>query len=143
MAPNPKHVTLIKELSSELNPVFEKSDQAIYLYLDDEHKICNKKFARLLGYKSVDEWVANQYPVSDVVEKDQQKVINAYISASRKLHASQVSVTLTKKDGAELPVNVIMVPVSYKNLISVLHFINPIKKGLPKAGKASRRGVII
>jgi hypothetical protein len=34
-----------------MKQVLDKSGQAIYLYLDDSHKVCNKKFADMLGYK--------------------------------------------------------------------------------------------
>ena len=63
------HEHLMKEIEAMLKPVLDNSPQAIYVYLDDMHKICNKKFASLLGYKSVQEWVDFQYPISDVDEK--------------------------------------------------------------------------
>ena len=66
MTHNTHHEHLIKELSLMLEPIFTNSPQAVYLYLDDEHKICNKQFADMLGYDSVDEWVANPAPVDDV-----------------------------------------------------------------------------
>lgn len=45
MAQDEHHEHLIKELADQLEPVFSNSPQAIYLYLDDTHKICNQKFA--------------------------------------------------------------------------------------------------
>ena len=99
MAHNPHHEHLIIEVSKMLQPVLAKSTQAIYVYLDDEHKICNKKFADLLGYKSPQEWVDNQYPISDVDEAEQEKGIKAYMEASNKFQASVIPATWIKKDG--------------------------------------------
>ncbi len=118
------HEHLVQELADMLGPVLEHSSQAIYLYLDDTHKICNQKFADLLGYDSIQEWVDNQTPVSDVLEGDQSKIIEAYGEASRNFNASQVSVNLVAKDGTKKKVNVIMVPVSYHEEVFVLHFIS-------------------
>src|SRR3990172_12872091 len=102
MPHNIHHEHLIKELTEMLEPIFKNSPQAIYLYLDDEHKSCNKKFADLLGYKSVNEWVANLYPISDVIKKDQEKGIKAYMEASKKLKASTFSGTWKTKKGKEV-----------------------------------------
>lgn len=124
MAHNEHHIHLIKELAEMLTPVFEKSPQAIYLYLDDEHKTCNQKFADMLGYSSVDEWVANPTPVSDVLEEDQEKVISAYGDASTSFKASTVSARFVKKDKTQSNAEIIMVPLSYQNEVFVLHFIS-------------------
>ncbi len=59
------HEHLIAEVEELYKPILSKSPQAIYIYLDDEHKTCNKKFSSLLGYKSVKEWVDNEYPLAD------------------------------------------------------------------------------
>lgn len=118
------HEHLVKELTEMLGPIFKKSPQAIYLYLDDEHKSCNKKFADLLGYKSPAEWAKNLYPISDVAEKDQEKGIKAYMDASRKLKSSSFSGTWKTKKGKLVKTEVSMVPIPYKNEVFVLHFIS-------------------
>jgi PAS domain S-box-containing protein len=117
------HEHLIKELSEELEPIFSQSPQAIYLYLDDAHKSCNQKFADMLGYKSVEEWVKNEYPIEDVIEEDRDKAIEAYMNASEKFTAATLSATWTKKDGKKIKTQVTMVPLTYKNETFVLHFI--------------------
>ena len=117
----------MQKLAEQLAPILTKSPQAIYLYLDDEHKTCNKKFAAMLGYSSVAEWVKNQYPISDVVEADQEKGIKAYMDASRKFKAGTSKATWVKKDGKKIPTTVTLVPLTYKNEVFVLHFISPEK----------------
>ena len=118
------HEHLIKELTEQLGPLFSNSPQGIYLYLDDEHKSCNKKFADMLGYKSPQEWVENEFPVSDIAEEDQEKGIEAYVSASHKLIASTLPATWIKKDGQKIKTTVTMSPITYKGEVFVLHFIS-------------------
>ncbi len=124
MAHSPHHEHLIKEIAELFKPVLSKSPQAIYIYLDDEHKICNQKFAKMLGYKSPQEWVANLYPVSDVEKKDQPKVIKAYMGASRKFKSSSLEATFVKKDGHKIKTSVIMTPITYRGEVFVIHFIS-------------------
>ena len=124
MAHDIHHLHLVKELAEQLKPVLANSPQGIYLYLDDEHKTCNKKFADMLGYKSVKAWVDNQYPISDVVEEDQEKGIEAYMNASRKFKASTFEATIIKKDGKKFKAQITLAPITYKNEVFVLHFIS-------------------
>lgn len=120
-----QHSHLVHELGELLSPLFTNSKQAVYLYLDDAHKTCNEAFVKLLGYKSIQEWVDNEYPIDDVVEKDQQKGIEAYMSASENLEASVVNLTFKKQSGGEAKAELISTPIPYKGEVFVLNFINP------------------
>lgn len=124
MAHDKHHVHLIKEVAEMFAPVLSKSPQAIYVYLDDQHKICNQKFAKMLGYKSIAGWVKNEYPIDDVVEEEQEKGIKAYMNASKKYEASSLSATWLTKKGKKVKTDLIMVPFTYKNEVFVLHFIS-------------------
>lgn len=77
----------------------------------------------MLGYGSIEEWVSNETPVGDVSEEDQPKVIQAYNEASKHFQASVVSVTVVRKDGQQIKTKIIMVPITYRNEVFVLHFI--------------------
>jgi hypothetical protein len=124
MAHDEHHEHLIKEVAEIYEPVLTNSPQAIYIYLDDTHKICNQKFADLLGYKSIEEWVANENPIGDIAESDQNSVIEAYGKASEANEASFLSATAATKGGSEVEIDLIMVPFSYKNEVFVIHFIS-------------------
>lgn len=117
------HEHLVKELAEQLEPIFSNSPQAIYLYLDDVHKICNQKFAGMLGYSSIEEWVSNENPVGDVTEVDQPKVIQAYGDASQGFKASTITATIVSKKGTKIKTKIIMVPITYSDEVFVLHFI--------------------
>jgi carbohydrate-binding DOMON domain-containing protein len=125
MEENIHHEELVSGLSEQLNQILEKSDQAVYVYLDDEHKNCNKKFADLLGYKSVKEWVEIDAPLADVVEEDQGKVITAYMNTMEKLIASQVEVSMRNvKTGKLVKTKMILVPIAFRGHLFSLQFIS-------------------
>jgi len=124
MSHDEHHEHLLKELSEQLEPLFKKSPQAIYLYLDDEHKTCNQKFADMLGYSSIKEWIENEYPVEDIVEEDRERGIDAFMEASENCKASTINGTWITKKGKKLKTEVTMVPIPFKNEVFVLHFIS-------------------
>jgi len=121
------HETLIKGIAKEQKPILDKSGQAVYIYLDDPHKICNKKFATLLGYKTVKEWVDNETPLDDVIEKDQSKVVEAFTRAWEKLEASSLTATLKNvKTGDLIKARLFVAPLVYEGHVFVIHFVENI-----------------
>jgi hypothetical protein len=127
MAQEKHHVELIEGISEQLKPILDKSEQAVFIYLDDTHKVCNKRYASLLGYKSVDDWVANAAPLADVLKADQKKVISAYEKASEKLNAGTVDVTLKNVKTNELiKTKMIIAPTVYQGHIFVIQFFTKI-----------------
>ena len=127
MAQEKHHEELVRGISEQLKPILEKSEQAVYIYLDDTHKVCNKKFASLLGYKSPSEWAAAEAPLADVIEADQDKVASAYEKASEKLVASSLDITVKNIKTKELiKTKMIMAPTVYEGHVFVIHFLNKI-----------------
>lgn len=124
MAHDVHHEHLLKEVLEMLKPLFNKSSQGIVLYLDDHHKTCNKKYAELLGYKSVGEFEKNEYPVDDIDPKDQEKAIKAFMKVSEKLEATTAGGTMKKQNGGKFKAQVIMIPLPYKNETFVLEFFS-------------------
>jgi hypothetical protein len=118
------HEELIKGITKEQKLILDKSAQAVYIYFDDNHKVCNKKFADLLGYKSPGEWAKMDAPLADVVEKDQQIVIDAYTKASEELIASKLEIKFKNvKDGTIIKSSLVMVPIMYSGHVFVIHFL--------------------
>jgi len=121
------HEELLKGITEQMKPVLEKSEQAIYIYLDDNHKVCNKKFADLLGYKSPKEWEDAEAPLSDIVEEDQQSVINAYMNASEKMVASAIEVRAKNVEtGKIVKARMIIAPVGHAGHVFTAHFLSKI-----------------
>ena len=121
------HEELVKGITAQLKPILDKSTQGIYVYLDDTHKVCNKKFADLLGYKSPKEWANTDAPLADVVEEDQQAVITAYENATEKMLASAIEVRVKNvKTDKIIKTRMVLVPMAHAGHIFSLHFFTKI-----------------
>jgi PAS domain-containing protein len=121
------HEELIKGISEQFKDVLEKSTQAIYIYLDDTHKICNEKFAQLLGYDSAKAWAEIEAPLADVIEEDQDKVVEAYTNVMEKNMASNMDVRFKNAMTDEvIKAQLIMVPVMYSGHLFAIHFLSKI-----------------
>ena len=127
MNEQPHHEELVKGIAQQMKSVLEKSAQAIYIYLDDNHKVCNKKFADLLGYTSPKEWADADAPLSDIVEADQQSVIDAYMNASEKMVASAIEVRAKNiKTGKIVKTRMIVAPIGHAGHVFTAHFFSKI-----------------
>lgn len=124
-APGHTHGDLLAGLAEHLQPLFEESKQGIYVYFDDEHKICNEKFASLLGYDSAEDWAGMEgpFPVLFVAEKSQDALIGAYQNAMQDMVASTTAITWTKKTGGTVETTVTLVPISFEGHLFALHFV--------------------
>jgi hypothetical protein len=121
------HQELVKGITEQMKPVLQQSEQAIYIYLDDNHKVCNKKFADMLGYKSAKEWADAEAPLSDVIEEDQQSVIDAYVKASEKMVASSSEVRMKNvKTGKIIKTRMVIAPVGHAGHVFTTHFFTKI-----------------
>jgi PAS domain S-box-containing protein len=119
------HEELVNGFYTQLKQIFDSSQQSIYLYLDDNHKICNKKFATLLGYASTEEWAKVGNMLEKNVDKSsQQVVVAAYQGAMDKLVGSNIEVKMKTNSGRIVNVSVIMVPLAYQGHLFALHFIS-------------------
>jgi hypothetical protein len=127
MAEQLHHEELIKGITEQMKPVLAKSRQAIYIYLDDNHKVCNKKFADLLGYESPEVWAKTEAPLADVTEEDQQSVINAYMNASEKMVAGAIEVRMMNvKTNVIIKTKMIIAPVGHAGHVFTAHFFSEI-----------------
>lgn len=127
MAAHHAHEPLVKGLYGQLQEIFERSDQAMYLYLDDVHKVCNQRFADLLGFKSPNEWasVADPFPMVFVAPKSREILVTAYQNAMEHYVGSTINVTWQRKSGGTVDSKVILIPVAYEGHLLALHYISP------------------
>lgn len=127
MANQEHHEELIKGISEQLALVLKKSKQAVYIYLDDTHKVCNEKFAKLLGYGAAKEWAAIHMPLSDVDEASRDDVVAAYEKATEKFMASSLDIALRNvKTNKLIKVRMIIAPMVYMGHVLAVHFLSQI-----------------
>jgi len=120
------HEELLEKLSEQLREIFEYSEQPIYLYLDDNHWACNKKFSDLLGYDSPHEAVGIKEPFLDVFVDgmSQASLATAYRNAMERKVGSTIEVRWRKKAGGTVNADVMLVPIAYNGHIFALHFLS-------------------
>ena len=118
------HEELVKGLYDQMKPILEESEQPIFIYLDDNHKACNQKFADMLGFKSPQEW-AQKMGFLDVfvTEKSRETLANAYWNAMQKKVAATIPMTWMKKDGAVLESTMVLVPMFFEGHMFSVHFV--------------------
>jgi hypothetical protein len=112
----------------EQKEIFDSSEDGIYVFLDDDCRACNDKFATLLGYESSDEWfkvnVEGSFPDAFVDRKSQHTLVTAYQDAMEKMTGSTIKVAWKKKSGGTVDTTVILVPIVYKGHTLALHFVS-------------------
>lgn len=122
------HTDLVNSFYKSQQHVFESSNQAMYAFLDDDSRVCNQKFATLLGYSSPQEWqesdVKEGFPGVFVAEKSQLTLVEAFQNAMEKMEGATIKVTWKKKSGDTVDTTVILVPIAFEGHIFALHFIS-------------------
>ncbi len=125
MAAHQHHEDIVAGLAAQLKMVLDKSPQAVYIYMDDEHKACNKKMAELVGMASAKEWMEAEAPLADVVEADQPAVVEAYVNASEKMMAGHVAVRVKNaRTGKTVKTDMVVVPLVFDGHVMTVHFLS-------------------
>jgi hypothetical protein len=121
------HEELVKSLYEQMKPILDKSEQPIYMYLDDNHKVCNLKFATMLGYKSPEEWAAMEgFLDVFVVEKSRETLSTAYWNAVNKMVASTIQLTFINKERGPVETTMILVPIFFKGHFFAVQFVTSV-----------------
>ncbi len=122
------HTKLIKDVAQQYADILQESEQAVYIYLEDEAKVCNKNFSDLLGYKSPGEWakVNTSFPEAFVADESQQELVSTYQKAMETMSGSLVDIVWKKKDGEKVKTKVILVPIEFDGHLFALHFVSQI-----------------
>lgn len=121
------HDDLMRDVARELEEILEESEQGVYVYLDDVHKLCNARFATLLGYPSPEAWAAvhEPFPMVFVAPESRDRLISAYQDAMERLVGSSSRVTWRTQAGGTVDTDVILVPLSLGGHLAALHFVEP------------------
>lgn len=121
------HEELVNGLYEQMKTVLEGSEQPIFIYLDDNHKACNNKFAAMLGFKSPQEWAAIEgFLEPYVAEKSRDTLMGAYWDAMNKKVASTSQITFVKKGGVPVNSTVVLVPMPFQGHLFSVHFVTDV-----------------
>ena len=118
------HEDLIGALATHFRPLLEQSPQGVYLWLDEAHKICNERLAKLFGY-TVEEWCAvPSFLVQFVAAEDQQRFVDNYNHVVSELTAPiTFRFRAVRKDGSIFLAETDMIPIVYQGHQVAYHFV--------------------
>ena len=124
---------LLGELASHLEPVFERLDGGVYLYLDARHKVCNEQLARMYG-RTVEEWSAiEDFQEKLVADADRAAYCDIYGRTIRQFDwPSPYRFSGLRRDGATFEAEALVVPLTFKDRTFAYHFVRerPPARGL-------------
>jgi PAS domain S-box-containing protein len=122
------HERATAELAAHLAPVFESSPDGVYIWLDEEHWMCNERFAEIFGYASPDELNDTPHLLQRLVQEDDQELVSwNYWNRVQPL-AFPVTFRFRgkRKDGSACLVETDMIPVSYGGHTFAYHFVRSV-----------------
>ncbi len=122
-----EHEQILTALLKQLTPVFLHSPDGVYLYLDDNHKVCNKRLADMFGM-TVEQWsrVPN-FLEGFVAPQDRDLVASNF-----QTHIATLSrpvtfrFTAVRKNGKTFTAETEMIPLSWNGYPIAYHFVREI-----------------
>lgn len=127
MAHNHDHAPVLAAAMRSYQRLFDDSQQAMYIYVDDANKACNKRFAELLGYPNPGAWAAvkTSFPSTFVADESQDDLIGAFQDAMENGNGAVLPVVWKRKDGKTAESDMILVPVEVEGHRVAVHYIEP------------------
>jgi PAS domain S-box-containing protein len=125
---NEEHEQILKEMLQQFQPVFDKSPFGVYLYLDDVHKVCNEKMARMFGFDKSQEWAATDSFLAKFVSEEDQETFSRHYQH----HIVGLAHPLTfrfhgkRKDGSVFLAETDMIPISWRGYPIAYHFVHEV-----------------
>ena len=119
------HEVATKELAEHLQPLFDASPDGVYVWLDEEHWICNRRFAELLGYDSPDELNDTPSFLQRMVDEDDQQHFswNYWNRVQALAFPTTFRFRGTRKDGSTFQAETDMIPLTFGGHTFAYHFV--------------------
>jgi PAS domain-containing protein len=120
------HSQVLAAVCDQFRDVLDGSAQGMYIFLDEQHKVCNQRFAAMLGYDSPAAWdQTGSFTDLYVNPRSQMDLVSAYRRAMEQQVGSSIEVTWKSRQGTPVPTTVILVPIAYGGELLALHFVSP------------------
>jgi PAS domain S-box-containing protein len=128
MATEHEHEKILVELREIFQPLFEKSKEGVYLYIDEVHKICSARFAGMFGLTDK-EWQAMEGFVNKHVANEDQELFiqNYHAHIHQQLTPHRFQFKAIRKDGSKFKAETDMIPFPWRGEVLAMHFFREIK----------------
>ena len=119
------HDVATKELAEHLAPIFESSPDGVYVWLDEQHWVCNERFAQLFGYGGADELRDTPSLLQRIVHEDDQQLFSWLYWNRVQAHAFPVTLRFrgVRKDGTVVDAESDMIPLTFGGHTFAYHFV--------------------
>ena len=122
-----EHEDVIRGLAEQFRPIMEQTPDGVYLWLDEAHKVCNARLAKLFGY-TVEEWSATQPFLENFVAEEDRALYSW--NYHNRVAALAFPVTFRfrglRKDGSSFPAETDMIPITYRGHAVAYHFVRQV-----------------
>jgi PAS domain S-box-containing protein len=122
------HEVATKELAEHLQPLFDASPDGMYVWLDEEHWICNRRLAELFGYASAEELNDTAGFLQRMVHPDDQEHYswNYWNRVQALAYPTTLRFRATRKDGSSFSAETDMIPFTYGGHTFAYHFVRAV-----------------
>ncbi len=123
-----EHEQVLNNVLAQFKPVFLHSPDGVYLYLDDNHKVCNKQMAVMFGL-TVEEWSKIPNFLEGFVAPEDWEVF----SSNYQKHVGALTRPVTfrfkaiRKNGETFMAETEMIPISWNGYPIAFHFVREIR----------------
>ena len=119
------HDVATKELAEHLAPIFESSPDGVYVWLDEQHWVCNERFAQLFGYEGADALRDTPSLLQRIVHEDDQQLFSWLYWNRVQAHAFPVTLRFrgVRKDGTVVDAESDMIPLTFGGHTFAYHFV--------------------
>jgi PAS domain S-box-containing protein len=123
-----EHVKMLREMKAHFGLLFDKSPDGIYIYIDDVHKMCNERMAKLHG-TTIDEWERCESIVDTYVQPDDRNVVvNHYLQTIQGFGSPvRFQYRARRQNGSTFKVELDMIPITWAGNAVALHFVREAK----------------
>lgn len=122
-----EHEDVIRGLAEQFRPIMEQTPDGVYLWLDEAHKVCNARLAKLFGY-TVEEWSATQPFLENFVAEEDRALYSW--NYHNRVAALAFPVTFRfrglRKDGSSFSAETDMIPITYRGHAVAYHFVRQV-----------------
>jgi PAS domain S-box-containing protein len=122
------HEVATKELAEHLRPLFDASPDGMYVWLDEEHWICNQRLAELFGFDSSDELNDTPNFLQRMVHEDDQQHFswNYWNRVQALAFPTTFRLRGKRKDGSTFDAETDMIPLSFGGHTFAYHFVRTV-----------------
>jgi PAS domain S-box-containing protein len=119
-----QHERWIAELETEWAPLFESCPDGVYVYIDDEHKTCNRRLAEMLGM-SVEHFKQMESYLDECVDPESiDLVVHTYLKHfAEEMRPVKIDYVARRSDGSTFPATLHQVPIAHGGSLMALGFI--------------------